>query len=118
MHYITIYSHFDSTSLVSKESNDCSSWIPNFIHLLYKILNKTEEIPVYKLECAFIYNNNIYSSIQVDDEEGEDDNDVEELLDKLKDATELFEAKNDVYLQFQKKSEEMKKVRSTIIHYS
>ena len=76
-------------------------------------------MPVYKLDCTFINNSNTHRIFlfiyQVDDEEGEDDNDVEELLERLKDATELFDAKNDVYLSFQKKSEEMKKVRSTII---
>ena len=47
-------------------------------------------------------------------EEGEpeeEDNDVEELLDTLKEVTELFNEKNDNYLQLEKDFEVMKKVK-------
>ncbi|XP_019854198.1 PREDICTED: phosphatidylinositol 3-kinase regulatory subunit gamma-like [Amphimedon queenslandica] len=46
----------------------------------------------------------------VEEEEDEDrENDVEELLEKLKDVTELFDTKNEVYLEMEKRSELMKK---------
>ena len=38
---------------------------------------------------------------------------MEELLEKLKDATENFDAKNETYLELEKKSESMK----TVIHF-
>ena len=50
----------------------------------------------------------------VEEEEDEDrENDVEELLEKLKDVTELFDCKNEVYLEMEKKSEAMKIVKQT-----
>ena len=68
----------------------------------------------YNVDYNFLFFYGQISEVGAEEEEDEDrENDVEELLEKLKDATELFDAKNETYLELEKKSESMK----TVIHF-
>ena len=46
----------------------------------------------------------------MEEEEEDRENDVAELLEKLSDVTEKFDAQNDVYLKFEGESQKMKEV--------
>ena len=59
---------------------------------------------------CFVSSNQIEDGEEGDDPEEDLDNDVEELLDKLREVTEMFNEKNDSYLRLEEDFEAMKKV--------
>lgn len=113
-----VYTHMHCTSI-----STCACVYNVHVHCVYCVRVFVCLNTVYTCICMLLFIFEVFIDLFIcqvvtddDDMEGEpeeEDNDVEELLGKLREVTEMFDERNNNYLRLEASFEQMKKVSLT-----